>query len=87
MRTFDLPTIWFRTVQGTELKDYNWEEVAEVLLERRFITLVAPPGADGFTRYKLNHSELGPHKSETKRVILEALREELPRRFGERRTG
>lgn len=84
MRTFDLPSIWFRTVQGTDLKDYYWDEIAEILLEKRFITLVAPPGADGFTRYKLNHEVIGADRDETKRVILDALREELPKRFGER---
>lgn len=84
MRTFDLPAIWFKTVEGTELRNYDWNEIAQVLLERRYITLVAPPGADGFTRYKLNHEELKCDRKDISRVILDCLREELPKRYGVR---
>jgi hypothetical protein len=84
MRTFDLPSIWFKTVDGTSLREYNWDEIAQVLLEQGLITLVAPPGADGFTRYKLNHDKLNCPKDKTHSVILEVLERELPRRFGVR---
>jgi hypothetical protein len=85
MRTFDLPSIWFKTVEGTPLREYNWDEIALVLSEQGLITLVAPPGANGFTRYKLNHEKLNCSREETRGVILKVLAEHLPARFGVRK--
>lgn len=84
MRSFPLKNIWFKTVKGTELEKFNWDEIAEILIEKGLISLVAEPGHDAFTRYKLNHSKLNCTRAETHSVILEVLRRELPRKFGEK---
>ena len=84
MRTFELKSIWFKTVQGTKLETYNWDEIAQVLLEQGLITLVAPRGENSFTRYKLNHSKLNCSRDEIQNAILEVLAKTLPAKFGVR---
>jgi len=84
MRTFKLTDLWFKTVQGTELETYNWDEIAQVLLEQGMITLVAPAGSDSFTRYKLKHDNPSYFEYETRDAILKVLAKHLPAKYGVR---
>jgi len=78
MRTFKLTDLWFKTVQGTKLKEFNWNEIAEILIQHELITPVASPGKDCFDRYKLNHDKLNCEPNMVRGVILEVLTKYLP---------
>ena len=84
MRTFKLTDLWFKTVQGTPLKNYNWNEIATVLIDQGILSPIASPGSDCFDRYILNHSKLNCGASETRSVILEVLTKYLPAQRGDK---
>lgn len=84
MRTFPLKSIWYKTVEGTSLEKYNWDEIVQVLTEQGLITLIAAPGENAFTRYKLNHENLNCSRDEIQDAILKVLAKHLPAKYGVR---
>lgn len=83
MRTYPLPSIWFKTVKGQpDLEQFNWDEIALVLLDHGRIRLHASPNNDGFDRYSIVFRIENESHSAVRSEILDVLRRELPRRFG-----
>lgn len=76
MKTYSLNSIWFKTVKGTEFEQFNWDEIAEVLITQEYIL----PCAHVSGRYILNHSKLNCSRDEIKGVILKVLVKTLGRK-------
>ena len=84
MRTFKLPDLWFKLAKGTSLEKYNWDEIAQILLEHKLIRLHAGPGEDALTRYSLVYPSENKSRLPIKDEIIEVLKTELPVKYGRR---
>lgn len=84
MRTYSWNNLWFKTVKGTPLEKYNWDEIAEVLISEGYIIPLPQASGESTTRYILNHDKLNCSKFEVHSRILNLLAKTLPAKFGVR---